>query len=310
MNRFIYLFSFFICLGFFLMSSPASATAYNVAMHSSTSDDIKAWHHGGLYDPQTEDELAPKTENLVELTHLPVSDEAIQRTYLVRHGESTANVYFEVDGKKVRYVSGQSTEVPLTDLGRQQITALAEKLGRCFPKHTKLVLVSSTAQRTKQTAQIIFEELSKTHPNVILASEVYAGLNERHLGAWEGLLKDENYMKAEAPWKKLSANEKFISSEVSGGESYSQVASRSLSALSEIYHKYTGATVLAVTSFNTINATAIQLSDALMNLSTKAETNFPKLKLGNGDLVLFETKTDDGFASTRAASHIKHSHSE
>lgn len=194
------------------MSSPASAT---LPTH---------------YNIRSTQELAPKTENLTDLTELPTSDEAIQRSYLIRHGESTANVYFEVDGKKVRYVSGQSTEIPLTDLGRQQITTLAEKLSRCFPKHAKLVLVSSTAQRTQQTARILFEELSKTHPNVILASEVYDGLNERHLGAWEGLLKDENYMKAEAPRKKLSGAEKFISPEVSDGESYNQVASRALPA--------------------------------------------------------------------------------
>lgn len=258
-----------------------------------------------LYDPQTDLELAPKTENLADLAELPLSDEVIQRTYLVRHGESTANVYFEVDGKKMRYVSGQSTAVPLTDLGREQICALAKKLSERLPKHAKLVLVSSTAQRTQQTARIIFEELSKTHPNLILANEVYEGLNERHLGAWEGRLKDENYMKAEAPWKKLSAAEKFISPEVSGGESYCQVARRALSALSEIYNKYAGATVLAVTSFNTMNAAAIQISDPLVNLSTKAATDLPKLNLGNGDLLLFETETEHGFASTRVVSHIK-----
>lgn len=288
---------------------PAAAKVENCALIYFKYDS----RNGGkleLYDPQTTQELAPKTQNLADLSELPTSDEAVQRTYLIRHGESTANVYFEVDGKKVRYVSGQSTEVPLTDLGRQQITALAENLSRCFPKHAKLVLVSSTAQRTQQTARIIFEELSKTHPNLILANEVYEGLNERHLGAWEGLLRDENYMKAEAPWKKLSAAEKFIFPEVSGGESYSQVASRALPALSEIYNKYTGATVLAVTSFNTINATAIQISDALINLPTEPETNLPKLNLGNGDLVLFEAETEHGFASTNALSHIKHTKSE
>ena len=60
---------------------------------------------------------------------------------------------------------------------------------------------------------------------MILAKEVYPRLNERSLGEWEGRLKDEKYAKAEAAWKVLSAAEKFISPEVSGGESYNQVAS-------------------------------------------------------------------------------------
>ena len=74
-----------------------------------------------------------------------------------------------------------------------------------------------------------------------------------------------------------------------------------------IYSKYAGATVLAVTSFHTINATAIQISDALINLPTEPETNLPKLDLGNGDLVLFETAREYGFTSTHAVSHIKRS---
>lgn len=65
-----------------------------------------------------------------------------------------------------------------------------------------------------------------------------------------------------------------------------------------------------MTSFNTFNTTAIQISDAWVNLPIEPGTDLPKLNLGNGDLVLFETKIDQGFASIHTVSHIKHAKSE
>src|SRR5690242_12349926 len=93
--------------------------------------------------------LSSKVECLSESVQLPTSDESSQKTYLVRHGESTANVYFEIDGKKVRYVSGQSTGIPLTESGKEQILRLAEKLAQRFPKEARLIITSSAALRTQ-----------------------------------------------------------------------------------------------------------------------------------------------------------------
>lgn len=254
---------------------------------------------------KTDFRLTSRSERLEEVAALPVTDEALQRMYLVRHGESTANVYFEIDGKRVRYVSGQSPNIPLTETGREQILALAKKLAERFPKEARLMITSSTALRTRQTAQILFQELSKIHPNVVFCEEVYSGLNERHLGDWEGRLKDESYIKAESPWKALPAAEKFFTPEVEEGECYSQVAERALSALGEIYGRYYGATVIAVTSFNTINAVAIKMNDLVDSLPTDPASNLPRLDLGNGDLVLLETGRNLTFEETRVISHIK-----
>jgi broad specificity phosphatase PhoE len=259
-----------------------------------------------LTEVQTDLRLSSRSERLEQLGQLPVSEEALQRMYLVRHGESTANVYFEIDGKKVRYVSGQSLSVPLTETGRTQILELARKLAERFPKEARLIITSSTALRTQQTAKIIFEELSKTHSNVLLTEEVYQGLNERNLGEWEGQLKDENYTKAESAWRAMPAADKFFSPEVKGGESYNEVADRALLALAEIYNRYSGNTIIAVTSFNTINATAIQMNNLSRSLSTTPGTNFPKLDLGNGDLVLLETPKNLDFEKTQVVSHIEH----
>lgn len=258
-----------------------------------------------ITEVQTDLKLSSKVEPLNELVQLPISDESLQRIYLVRHGESTANVYFEVDGKKVRYVSGQSTNIPLTEIGKAQIQKLAEKLAIRFPKEARLIITSSSALRTQQTAKILFEELLKTHSNTILTEEVYQGLNERSLGEWEGKLKDERYTEAESAWRAMSAADKFISPEVEGGESSIKVADRALLALAKIYDRYLGGTVIAVTSFNTINATAIQVNNLSGSLSTIPGTNLPKLDLGNGDLVLLETFKDRGFEDTKVVSHIR-----
>lgn len=259
-----------------------------------------------LNEVQTDLRLSSKAELLSELVQLPISDKFSQKMYLIRHGESTANVYFEIDGKKVRYVSGQSTRIPLTEIGKEQILRLAEKFAERFPKEARLIITSSTALRTQNTAKILFEELSKTHFNVILTEEIYPGLSERHLGEWEGKLKDENYVKAKSAWEAMSAADKFFSAEVEGGESYTEVANRALLALAEIYKRYSESTIIAVTSFNTINATAIQMNNLDSSLSTIPGTHLPKLDLSNGDLVLLETPQNLGFEHTQVISHIKH----
>lgn len=257
-------------------------------------------------ETQVDLKLAPKDEILSQLAQLPISDESMQRLYLVRHGESTANVYFEIDGKEVRYVSGQSTDIPLTEMGKEQILGLARKLTERFPKQARLIITSSSAVRTQQTAKILFDELSKTHPNVTLTEDIYPGLNERSLGDWEGKLKDENYSNAEKAWRSMPAAEKFLAPEVVGGESYAEVASRALLSLADIYNHYSDHTVIMVTSFNTINAIALQMNKINTCLSTLPGTVFPKLTLGNGDLVLLETPKSKGFESAQVVSHIKH----
>lgn len=267
-------------------------TAFALSIHPSTGRPLQ---------------LSEKTAVLADLTTLPTSDESVRRVYWVRHGESTANQLFFKEGKEIRKVSGLSAEVELTSEGVKQIAALAEQLIRCFPKGTKLTIVSSSIVRTKQTAKILFEKLIATHSDVIRAEDDYEGLNERSLGAdWEGKDRDEKYEKALAPWTAMAASQKFYAPEVEGGESYYTVATRALSSMAEIYDRYPAdRTILVVTSFNTINAAAIQLNGFANELSREPATDIPKLKLDNGDLVLIETDQKVGFEGAKIVSHIK-----
>ena len=90
---------------------------------------------------------------------------------LVRHGQTDWNIN--------RRFQGQS-DVPLNEVGRQQATALANRLSR---EHID-VLFASDLQRAHETARIIAAQ----HACEI---RLDARLREINFGAWEGLTYDE-----------------------------------------------------------------------------------------------------------------------
>ena len=86
---------------------------------------------------------------------------------LVRHGESTANRdrCFTI-----------TDDVPLTDLGRRQARETALLIARRFEP---ALVMSSTFERARQTAEIIAAELR-------LSTRVVADLHERNFGCLKG----------------------------------------------------------------------------------------------------------------------------
>ena len=98
------------------------------------------------------------------------------KLYIVRHGQSTYNAQHLLAG---------STDIPLTDLGREQARvagARAKTLGINL-------IVSSPLQRAYETACIIADEIGYGSAAIITDSR----LQERHFGALEG-----------APWSEGS----------------------------------------------------------------------------------------------------------
>ncbi len=95
--------------------------------------------------------------------------------YLMRHGESEANV------KRIR--SGGDSDIPLTDRGRGQAWLLASVLAAQDPL-PGLVLASPLG-RTMETARIISEGLDAE----LLQDD---GFNERLIGAWNGMSYEES----------------------------------------------------------------------------------------------------------------------
>lgn len=93
-------------------------------------------------------------------------EETITSLYLIRHGHTQATE----EGRLYT-----DPEAPLTDRGRQQAESLAAWLSAKHPD----VLLSSPATRVRSTADIIAAAIGQ-QPAIV------EGLNEWHVGDWEG----------------------------------------------------------------------------------------------------------------------------
>lgn len=89
--------------------------------------------------------------------------------YIIRHGQSTYNAQHLLAG---------STDIPLTDLGRQQ----AHDAGVKARSLGINMIVSSPLQRAHETANIIADEIGYPKESIITDDR----LRERHFGILEG----------------------------------------------------------------------------------------------------------------------------
>jgi broad specificity phosphatase PhoE len=98
---------------------------------------------------------------------------AATRLLLVRHGETAANVAGRMQGRG---------DDPLTDLGRRQVRAVAERIQR--EAHPVTAVYSSPLLRARHTAELIAGLLA-------LPLQLRDGLQEMHLGQLEGVTAAE-----------------------------------------------------------------------------------------------------------------------
>ncbi|MDR1067671.1 MAG: histidine phosphatase family protein [Clostridiales Family XIII bacterium] len=146
------------------------------------------------------------------------SFEKYDRVFLVRHGE-------------IRQHSGKillgQTDVPLSDAGREEAAAAAEKLA-ALGVHGGARIIASDLLRTTETAQIIAQRLDKSLSSI----ELYSGLREIDLGDWDGRMKDD--VEKEFPREYAARGEDIIPWKASGGENYYDVRYRVLRTLRRI----------------------------------------------------------------------------
>ncbi len=100
--------------------------------------------------------------------------------YLIRHGESEANIKKDI-------LSGRSEEVKLTPKGRRQASRLGKKLKR--HKTTFDDVYSSTLLRAYQTAEIVTSEINFPKDKIIQIEEIV----EYSIGEWADLKRSEVY---------------------------------------------------------------------------------------------------------------------
>ena len=136
----------------------------------------------------------------------------MKTVYLVRHGEIT-------QFSPRRFV-GQ-TDLPLTDLGRGQMEAVARFLtGRGVTR-----LVSSPLSRCVQSAEIIGTALG-------LAAESVADLREIALGDWEGLTVD--HVRERFPGRYEARGRNLAGFRPPGGESFADLQRRAWPAFEAV----------------------------------------------------------------------------
>jgi broad specificity phosphatase PhoE len=159
------------------------------------------------------------------LTETLHPEETITSFILIRHGHTLATE------QGLLY---SDPNAPLTEKGIKQADRAAEWLSRNKPE----VLLSSPALRVRSSSEIIGKVVQ-------MPVEFVDGLNEWHIGDWEGrtyldIKKNEPDM-----YQKWSADP--IHNAPPGGESIQQLAGRAAKQLQEMIEKFTGKQIALIT---------------------------------------------------------------
>ncbi|MBM7460414.1 bifunctional RNase H/acid phosphatase [Rhodococcus coprophilus] len=146
------------------------------------------------------------------------------RLLLLRHGQTPLSVE--------RRYSGRGNP-PLTELGRDQATAAARRIGA---RGGVAAVVSSPLGRTRETATAVADALD-------LPVTVHSGLIETDFGQWEGLTFGE------AAERDPDIHRAWLgdtSVRPPGGESFDEVHARIVGVRDDLVAEFGGATVLVV----------------------------------------------------------------
>jgi len=183
---------------------------------------------------------------------------------LVRHGETMAN--------KTQLVLGTS-DVPLTELGRDQAKAAAQKISLMEPSPT--FLFSSPYQRAKETAGYI--------SNVIGLEPIFMdGLKEMNSGEMEGIKAsemDDKYPEYMKNWRRDHSTAR-----PPGGETLEEVHSRAWKSILNIFNEYDEPVVVVV-------AHLFPIQGILCNVLGIKSNNFEKLVIDLGSLSSIEIQS-------------------
>lgn len=155
---------------------------------------------------------------------------ATTRIFLVRHGATLLTAEDRFAG---------STNIPLSDEGREQAGRLAQRLGQ----EKIAAIYASPMERTFETASI----LARPHA---LEVQPRDGLREISHGHWEGLTRRE--VEEKFPGEASNWDADPYTFAPPGGESGLAVTARALPVLIDIVRAHAGACVLVVSHKGTI----------------------------------------------------------
>jgi broad specificity phosphatase PhoE len=140
------------------------------------------------------------------------------RIYITRHGESEANIFHIISNRELPH--------PLTEKGRLQATALAEKLrGKSIIR-----IYTSPIRRARETAEILSAELG-------VPMECVDALREPDCGVLEGR-GDEAAWKEHDYWKESWFFGREEDSGPQGGETCQDVRRRLAGFIAELINRF------------------------------------------------------------------------
>ena len=184
------------------------------------------------------------------------------RFLVIRHGETTFGAQARFTGRE---------DVPLTDRGRRQAAAVADRVGSLAPA----VVLTSPLVRCRDTAKAIG---TRSGAQSVEDDRLLDG----GLGEWTGLRVDE----IEAGWpEEFAAWRRDPAGAPPGGESFTQVRDRVRPLMTEALRDYQGDTVVLVTHAavaKMILTTALQVDPAVAY----------RLRVDTGSLSAFSVAED------------------
>lgn len=173
------------------------------------------------------------------------------RLVLVRHGESVA----QTEG----FLSGHDTCVGLSEAGRQQVTALRDRLVASGELGTVDAVYTSILERTLETAAILAPAFGGA------SSTAECEWCEIHPGEAEGLTWEdfrERYPAAGRPGDPFRRRSP-------GSETWAEFYARSGARLRRVGHEHPGETVVVVCHGGVVGASFVALGDFPMQQSAK-----------------------------------------
>ena len=153
--------------------------------------------------------------------------------HLLRHGEH---------GLLGRVLAGRMPGVGLTEKGRAEIAAVAERL----TGEDIAALYASPLQRTRETAEILASRLGLS---IVFRDD----LLELDFGEWTGATFDS--IRADPRWHSWSTQRSLA--RIPGGESMRAVQGRAVEALLDIADRHRDATVLVASHGDVIRAALV-----------------------------------------------------
>lgn len=180
------------------------------------------------------------------------------RIYFARHGETDWNVQKRIQG---------GTDIELNEIGIQQARNLGEKIAM---EHLGIEKIySSKLKRAYKTASVIGDRIDT---EVV----VMDGLEEIHLGLWEGMRWSEVEEKYPEEYRKWYENRRYH--KPPQGESYQELMERVMSAIHLILKKEHQSVLVVTHSADIVTLLAMIHDVSFQNM-------FQKFKIGNADLI-------------------------